>query len=172
MSLPSLMARSLSFDMRDSFKVSDPRLLDLHNVKQPGPWWAVMKRTSSHYNKCIIESYKILCDILSQVKVNEIKDLQKSRKYVFFKSLTKNEIPCDKTYTLFWRLEMSKGWLADLVKEERKRLGLSQETLARQVGVHSNTIYRIEQGEKRVSFFKVEKVLSELGWEIDVHRYG
>ena len=66
---------------------------------------------------------------------------------------------------------MSKGWLADLGKEERKRLGLSQETLARQVGVHSNTIYRIEQGEKRVSFFKVEKVLSELGWEIDVHRY-
>ena len=66
---------------------------------------------------------------------------------------------------------MSKGWLADLVKEERKRLGLSQETLARQVGVHANTIYRIEQGEKRVAFFKVEKVLSELGWEIDVHRY-
>ncbi len=63
------------------------------------------------------------------------------------------------------------GWLAELVKEERKKLGLIQKDLARQVGINVNTLGAIEKGSRGVSIKTVEKLLSELGWELDAYPY-
>jgi transcriptional regulator with XRE-family HTH domain len=49
------------------------------------------------------------------------------------------------------------------VREERKRLGLSQEGLAEKTGLHRTYIGSIERGERNVSIDNVERISKALG---------
>jgi len=62
-------------------------------------------------------------------------------------------------------------WIGALVKEERVKLKLTQKELSRQTGIGVNTLRTIEQGFGGIALEKIEKVLSELGWELDAHPY-
>jgi len=62
-------------------------------------------------------------------------------------------------------------WIGALVKEERAKLKLTQKELSRQTGIGVNTLRTIEQGFGGIALEKIEKVLSELGWELDAHPY-
>ncbi|HAW74391.1 MAG TPA: hypothetical protein DCW74_01500 [Alteromonas australica] len=62
-------------------------------------------------------------------------------------------------------------WIGSLIKEERVKLKLTQKELSRQTGIGVNTLSSIEQGFSGVALEKIEKVLSELGWELDAHPY-
>ena len=64
-----------------------------------------------------------------------------------------------------------KNWVGDLVKEERKKKRLSQRALSKLANVGVNTLRSLENGEREISLTNVEKVLSELGWELDAHPY-
>ena len=64
-----------------------------------------------------------------------------------------------------------KNWVGELVKEERKKKRLSQRALSKLANVGINTLRSLENGEREISLTNVEKVLSELGWELDAHPY-
>ena len=66
---------------------------------------------------------------------------------------------------------LDKNWIGELVKEERKKKRLSQRALSKQANVGVNTLRSLENGEREISLTNVEKVLSELGWELDAHPY-
>lgn len=53
--------------------------------------------------------------------------------------------------------------LGNRVREERKRQGLSQESLAELVGVSTNTVSRIEGGQTAMSVDVFRKIVQELG---------
>jgi transcriptional regulator with XRE-family HTH domain len=65
----------------------------------------------------------------------------------------------------------NKNWVGELVKEERKKQRLSQQALSKQANVGINTLRSLENGGRDISLTNVEKVLSELGWELDAHPY-
>jgi len=48
------------------------------------------------------------------------------------------------------------------VREERKKLGLSQEVLAEKAGVHRTYIGMIERGEKNITLANIQKVSKAL----------
>jgi transcriptional regulator with XRE-family HTH domain len=48
------------------------------------------------------------------------------------------------------------------VREERKKLGLSQEALAEKAGVHRTYIGMIERGEKNITLANIQKVSKAL----------
>ena len=48
------------------------------------------------------------------------------------------------------------------VREERHKLGLSQEELASRAGVHRNYIGMIERAEKNITLENIEKIASAL----------
>jgi len=48
------------------------------------------------------------------------------------------------------------------VREERKKLGLSQETLAEKAGVHRTYIGMIERGEKNITIANIHKISKAL----------
>ena len=48
------------------------------------------------------------------------------------------------------------------VREERARLGLSQEKLAARAGVHRTYIGMIERGEKNITLENIEKIAKAL----------
>jgi transcriptional regulator with XRE-family HTH domain len=50
----------------------------------------------------------------------------------------------------------------DKVREERHKLGLSQEELASRAGVHRTYIGMIERAEKNITLENVEKIASAL----------
>ena len=53
------------------------------------------------------------------------------------------------------------------MKEARKKKGLSQEALAREVGCSSSMIAKIEQGKKTPSMAMAEKIAQRLGKSVD-----
>ncbi len=52
------------------------------------------------------------------------------------------------------------------VREERARLGLSQEELASRAGVHRTYIGMIERAEKNITLENIEKIAKALGIKI------
>jgi len=52
------------------------------------------------------------------------------------------------------------------VREERARLGLSQEELASRAGVHRTYIGMIERAEKNITLENIEKIAKALGLSI------
>ena len=52
------------------------------------------------------------------------------------------------------------------VREERKKLGLSQEALAEKVGVHRTYIGMIERAEKNITLENIEKIATALNMKI------
>lgn len=52
------------------------------------------------------------------------------------------------------------------VREERKKLGLSQEELAARAEVHRTYIGMIERGEKNITLLNIEKIAKALNLEI------
>lgn len=53
--------------------------------------------------------------------------------------------------------------LSDFVKEQRKKVGLTQEQLADKAGVALTVIRKIEQGKDNLSLAKVNEVLLMFG---------
>lgn len=53
------------------------------------------------------------------------------------------------------------------VREERVRLDLSQEELARRAGVHRTYVGMIERGEKNITLTNIEKISKALGLSLD-----
>lgn len=53
------------------------------------------------------------------------------------------------------------------VKEERLKLGLSQEALAEKAGVHRTYIGMIERAEKNITLENIEKIAKALGMKIE-----
>jgi transcriptional regulator with XRE-family HTH domain len=53
------------------------------------------------------------------------------------------------------------------VREERQRLGLSQEQLASRAGVHRTYIGMIERAEKNITLENIEKVAKALNLDIN-----
>lgn len=53
------------------------------------------------------------------------------------------------------------------VREERHRLGLSQEELASRAGVHRTYIGMIERAEKNITLENIEKIAKALGIPLD-----
>ena len=49
------------------------------------------------------------------------------------------------------------------VREERKKLGYSQEVLAEKAGVHRTYIGMIERAEKNITLENIEKICKALG---------
>jgi uncharacterized protein len=54
-------------------------------------------------------------------------------------------------------------FLSILIKEERIKLGLSQEDLARKIGLGLKTLRKIEQGDLNVNFIKLNYLLNFFG---------
>ena len=52
------------------------------------------------------------------------------------------------------------------VRDERTKLGLSQEELASRAGVHRTYIGMIERGEKNITLLNMEKFASALNLEL------
>ena len=63
----------------------------------------------------------------------------------------------DKTLILF----------GNRVREERHKLGLSQEELAERVGLHRTYIGMIERAEKNITLINIEKIANALGIPLD-----
>lgn len=55
---------------------------------------------------------------------------------------------------------------AKRVKEERNKLGLSQESLAEKTGVHRTYIGMIERAEKNITLENIERIAKALGLKI------
>lgn len=53
------------------------------------------------------------------------------------------------------------------VREERLKLGLSQEALAEKAGVHRTYIGMIERAEKNITLENIEKIAKALGVHIE-----
>jgi len=53
------------------------------------------------------------------------------------------------------------------VREERARLGLSQEELAGRAGVHRTYIGMIERAEKNITLENIEKIAKALGISLE-----
>jgi len=53
------------------------------------------------------------------------------------------------------------------VREERLKLGLSQEALAEKAGVHRTYIGMIERAEKNITLENIEKIATALGMRIE-----
>lgn len=53
--------------------------------------------------------------------------------------------------------------LADFVKEQRKKVGLTQEEFAERAGVALTVVRKIEQGKDNLSLAKVNQVLLMFG---------
>lgn len=54
------------------------------------------------------------------------------------------------------------------VREERKRLGLSQEDLAERAGLHRTYIGMIERAEKNITLLNIEKLANALEVQLQV----
>jgi len=54
------------------------------------------------------------------------------------------------------------------IKEQRKRMGLSQAELAEKVGLHEKQIYRLESGKNSPSFHTVLKIIHELDMDVRI----
>lgn len=54
------------------------------------------------------------------------------------------------------------------IKERRKVLRVTQETLADLAGVHKNTLYKIEKGQLNPSIELLNKIIEILGMEIKI----
>ncbi len=52
---------------------------------------------------------------------------------------------------------------AKIVREERTKLGISQEELASRAGVHRTYIGMIERAEKNITLENINKIISALG---------
>ena len=52
--------------------------------------------------------------------------------------------------------------IAERIRQERKKLGLTQEELAAKVGVHRTYIGMIERAEKNLSILSLEKIAKAL----------
>ena len=53
------------------------------------------------------------------------------------------------------------------VREERDRLGLSQEELAGRAGVHRTYVGIIERAEKNITLINIEKIAKALGLSLN-----
>jgi len=54
------------------------------------------------------------------------------------------------------------------IKEQRKRLGMSQAELAEKADIHEKQIYRIEMGKNSPSFHTVLKIINVLNMDVRV----
>jgi len=70
------------------------------------------------------------------------------------------------------RIDIAAEILGRRIREERRRQGLDQRTLALVANVAVRSVHRIEHGEPRVRLDVVLRVLSALGLELDVRRGG
>jgi len=52
------------------------------------------------------------------------------------------------------------------VREERRKLGLSQEELAERAGLHRTYIGMVERAEKNITLINIEKIAKALGLTI------
>jgi transcriptional regulator with XRE-family HTH domain len=62
--------------------------------------------------------------------------------------------------------------IARLVREERHRQAMDQQTLALVANVGISTVHRIEHAHETVRLDGLLRVLAALGLELDVHRRG
>ena len=57
-------------------------------------------------------------------------------------------------------------WLADFVKERRKKVGLTQEEFSNRSGIALTVIRKIEQGKTSLNLDSVNQVLAMFGHEM------
>jgi transcriptional regulator with XRE-family HTH domain len=58
------------------------------------------------------------------------------------------------------------------VREERRRQGMDQRTLALVANVAVRSVHRVEHGEPTVRLDVLTRILAALGLQLDVHRRG
>jgi HTH-type transcriptional regulator / antitoxin HipB len=62
--------------------------------------------------------------------------------------------------------------IAQRVREERRRQGIDQRTLAMVANVAVRSVHRVEHGEPTVRLDVVARILAALGLELDVRSRG
>jgi HTH-type transcriptional regulator/antitoxin HipB len=67
------------------------------------------------------------------------------------------------------QIDIAARQLGDRVREERRRQGMDQRTLALVANVAVRSVHRVEHGEPTVRLDVVLRVLSALGLELAVH---
>lgn len=62
--------------------------------------------------------------------------------------------------------------IGERVRQERRRQGLDQQTLALVANVAVRSVHRVESGEATVRLDILTRILAALGLELDVHGRG
>lgn len=70
------------------------------------------------------------------------------------------------------RIDIAAQQLGGRIREERRRQGLDQRTLALVANVAVRSIHRVEHGEPRVRLDVLLRIAHALGLELDVRRSG
>ena len=70
------------------------------------------------------------------------------------------------------RVDIAAQQLGRRVRDERRRQGLDQRTLALVANVAVRSVHRVEHGESRVRLDVLLRILLALGLELDVGRGG
>ena len=64
---------------------------------------------------------------------------------------------------------MNRQSIGKTIKERRKKLGVSQQTLSELAGVGINTLLAIERGEGNPQLSTLLSIMDTLGLQIDIH---
>jgi HTH-type transcriptional regulator / antitoxin HipB len=69
-------------------------------------------------------------------------------------------------------IESTSQRIGQRVRDERRRQGMDQRTLAMVANVGVRSVYRVEHSEPTVRLDVLERILAALGLHMDVHGHG